>query len=285
MLLLKIIVILLYFIKMDFKHKKIFFPNDIYIILLQTTLLQIIQLQITHIFAQSLIVGIPSADVVHKNHIEFTHETQTNFWEKKDIKWNSFNFLTLGLGSNSEITLSANNLNNENSRDLALGLGVKKYFPIFQKKHEKWEFRWTIGGNILTFANRLHIGHWAYSHLSMRLPTTKTRLTGGLSQGTAHVFGFKQVLRNDVLVSEPYTPLSMIAGIEQPITKNVSFVADWYSGTHSLGMLIPCIQVNWRNSIFIAGYKIPNDPNDYNAVILEWMLDIPLKKKKEIKEH
>ncbi len=230
-------------------------------------------------YAQSLIVGIPSADVVHKNHIEFTHETQTNFWEKKDIKWNSFNFVTLGLGANSEVTFSANNLNNDNSKDLALGLGVKKIFP-FLKKYEKWEFKWTIGGNVLSFANRFDVGHWAYSHLSMRLPKSQTRFTGGISHGTAQVFGYKSLLINDQIITTPYEPWSMIAGIEQPITKNVSIIADWYSGTHSLGMLIPAVQVNWKNNIFIVGYKIPNDPNDYNALVLEWMLDIPLKKKK-----
>lgn len=233
------------------------------------------------IFAQSLIVGIPSADVVHKNHIEFTHETQTNFWESKNIRWNSFNFFTLGLGGKSEVTFSANNLNNENSPDLALGLGVKKYFPIFTKTHEKWDFRWTVGGNVLSFANRLNVGHWVYSHLSLRIPKLQTRLTGGLSHGTAQVFGFKRVMRNDSMFSEPYTPLSVIAGIEQPITKNVSLIADWYSGTHSLGMFIPAVQVNWKRNIFIVGWKIPNDANDYEALILEWMLDIPLKKKKQ----
>jgi hypothetical protein len=60
----------------------------------------------SYTFAQSLIVGIPSADVAEKHHLEITHETQWNFWGQTS-KWNSFNFACFGLGNGLEITSGA----------------------------------------------------------------------------------------------------------------------------------------------------------------------------------
>ena len=67
-------------------------------------------------FSQSLIVGIPSIDVAEPHHLEVTHETQLNFWERP-AKWNSFNFACYGLGSNAELTTTLNNLSNDGSEN------------------------------------------------------------------------------------------------------------------------------------------------------------------------
>jgi hypothetical protein len=83
--------------------------------------------------SQSLIVGIPSADVAPKGELELTHESQF-YTEGNPRKWNSFNILCYGLGNHGEITTTIKNLNNLDNNKLALGIGLKRYFLLSKKK-------------------------------------------------------------------------------------------------------------------------------------------------------
>jgi hypothetical protein len=52
----------------------------------------------------------------------------------------------------------------------------------------------------------------------------------------------------------------VLLGYEQPLSKTVSFVADWFSGKNSLGYFTPGISVTLPHSgLFNAGYSIGND--------------------------
>jgi hypothetical protein len=52
----------------------------------------------------------------------------------------------------------------------------------------------------------------------------------------------------------------VILGYEQPITKKVSFVSDWYSGKNYYGYWTPGISITLpANGLFNAGYSIGND--------------------------
>lgn len=52
----------------------------------------------------------------------------------------------------------------------------------------------------------------------------------------------------------------VILGYEQPVTKKISFVADWYSGKNYYGYFTPGISVTLPgNGLFNAGYSIGND--------------------------
>jgi len=51
-----------------------------------------------------------------------------------------------------------------------------------------------------------------------------------------------------------------ILGYEQPISKKVSFVADWFSGKNNLGYFTPGISITLpANGLLNAGYSIGND--------------------------
>ena len=50
-----------------------------------------------------------------------------------------------------------------------------------------------------------------------------------------------------------------IVGYEQPLSKKVSFVADWYSGKNYYGYFTPGISITLGNGLFNAGYSIGND--------------------------
>ena len=230
---------------------------------------------ISTIFSQSLIVGIPSVDVAEKHHIEITHETQWKFWGEPK-KWNSFNFACIGIGNNAELTATFNNLTNGVSDNLALGLGVKKVFEL-KKENNVWETKLAIGGNVLYSTVRQNFGMWTYGLASFRIPSTKTRFTGGLNYGQSQTFGFLE--SENGMPPKPQNLVTFLGGIEQPITKHISLIGDWYSGTHDLASFIPAIQIDVKKHVIILGYKFPNNRLSGNqAIILECMFSIPTKK-------
>lgn len=230
---------------------------------------------------QSLIVGIPSADVTHEGKFEWTHESQlANL--TKSLKWNSFNFLTYGLCRNTEISVSLNNLGAPSGLNEAIGVGVKRVFLLnktdadFDNKNHHFldhDFRWTVGGVLNYSIPREKPGYWLFSHLSYRLPYLHTRLTGGITTGNSPTFGYRPVIQQEVLTEVANYPVAAMLGIEQPITENLSLIADWYSGTHDLACFIPALQYELEPLVMIVGYKIPNNPESgAEAVVLETML-------------
>jgi hypothetical protein len=227
------------------------------------------------LYSQSLIVGIPSVDVAEKHHLEVTHETQWKFWGEEK-KWNSFNFACLGIGNNAEITATFNNLTNGISDNLAVGLGAKKVFEL-KKENNIWETKIALGGNVLYSTVRKDFGVWTYGLGSFRIPSTKTRFTGGLNYGQSQTFGF--LTSENGMSAKPNNLVTFLGGIEQPITKHISIIGDWYSGTHDLASFIPAIQFDVKKHVIIIGYKLPNNKLSGNqALILECMFSIPTKK-------
>jgi hypothetical protein len=228
---------------------------------------------------QSLIVGIPSADVADFHHIEMTHETQWSFWNKPR-KWTSFNFFCYGIGKNAELTLVFNNINSKGSDNLAIGVGGKKVFQLTNSSHPL-EQKLTFGSNLLYSTNREKFGVWAYSHYSFRIPKIKSRITAGLNYGQSQIFGFRKTFdENNQIVLKERNQFTFIGGIEQPIYKNYSIVADWYSGTHDIAALIIGAQAEIRHNILILGYKIPNNKESGSqAIIIEFMISLPSDRK------
>jgi hypothetical protein len=239
---------------------------------------------------QSLLVGIPSADVAKTGHIEFTHESQ---WGRKDgqLDWNSFNFLTYGVSARTEVAVSLINVSSPGSGNVAVGVGYKTVVPLGKAREAtgRWHERKLSLGQMVyaatstpaitdPLAGRDRIGGWVYGHLSGRHRTARTRLTAGLSYGSSHVFGLRSVTMTPdgtpaVTLLRPNTPLSVMAGLEQPITKHVSFVMDWFSGNHDIAALIPAVQLNLGRQVVILGYKRANDQRTgSNALVTELML-------------
>jgi hypothetical protein len=70
----------------------------------------------------------------------------------------------------------------------------------------------------------------------------------------------------------------VLIGFEQPLTKHLSLIADWYSGTHALAAVIPAFQYDIGHNVLILGYKIANNiESGNNALIVEFMINIPTK--------
>lgn len=228
---------------------------------------------------QSLIVGIPSADVAELHHLEVTHESQFGL-SNNQLKWNSFNFACYGLKNHVELVLTYNNLSNQKNSNPVFGGGFKKVFPLEKLGGEKWESKFIVGGNVLYSFQRNDFGGWSYAMGSFRIPTLKTRFTGGLTYGNEHQFGFRRQL---VLGVESYVPqrsFQAMVGFEQPLGNGFSIIGDWISGNHDLACFIPALQYDFGHNVAIIGYKLPNRGSETSqALILELMFAIPSRKK------
>ncbi len=194
--------------------------------------------------SQSLIVGIPNAEATPRGAWGITHESQVKPFDDPR-GWNTFQFITYGIGRGTELALSFVNFGRPATGNRTIAFGFKTVLEAEQADLRRWESKWTLGAMVPKSVDARGAGLWAYSSGSVRIPRARTRVTVGPTYGTPQLFGVEKA--------------GMMAGIEQPITKRISFVADWYSGKHDLAASIPAIQFNLpREVILIAGYKIPN---------------------------
>ncbi|WP_338869221.1 hypothetical protein WBJ53_19575 [Spirosoma sp. SC4-14] len=236
--------------------------------------------------AQSLLVGIPSADVAKKGHLEYTHESQWGRGKDGYFKWNSFNFFTYGFSERTELALSLVNVGWPETRNVALGAGYKTIIPLGNKPGLFSERKLAIGQMVYVATGKTpsvardRLGGWVYTHLSTRLAPSRTRLTAGLSYGSSHVFGFRYgsiAGMDGIAESSPplvaNTPFCFIGGLEQPLSRHISLIVDWFSGRHDLAAVIPAVQLNLGKQVLILGYKRANDQHhDTNALVTELMI-------------
>jgi hypothetical protein len=193
--------------------------------------------------AQSLIVSVPNTDVTRDGLTMIAHESQLNTWSQPSPYWNSFTFATRGIGNNIELAATLYGVSRPGSGNVALALGYKHRVPLAEKS--PWEPVLAVGQMFPASLSGSGVGTWTYGVASFRLPGARTRFTFGPSYGTRQIFG--------------RTTISMIAGIEQPLTPRFSLIADWFSGAHDLGALVPGVQFNVSHAfIVIAGVKVPN---------------------------
>ncbi len=202
-------------------------------------------LSILPLWGQTLIVGIPSTDVSPKREFAIAHETQLNRLQSGSY-WNSFSFATYGVGNGLELAASLYGPSRPASPELALGLGFKKRHALGGSWARRRE--WTVaGGAMVPVSLRGNgTGLWMYGLTSLRMPKTRTRLTAGPSWGTRQIFG--------------RTAAKGMVGIEQPLTKKVSLVTDWFTGTHDLGASIYGVSYQPSPSLLvIGGWKMANN--------------------------
>ncbi len=198
--------------------------------------------------AQQTIFNVPSADITEKNKIFVQHESQFS-----DDFGLFTNYGAYGIGKYTELDLTLFGVGTKNINNEVLGVGFKTALPL----HEKTETKFTFGSLIPISLKGNGVGGYTYSHLSTRLPRLQTRITSGVFIGTNVLFG------RDVICN--------ISGIEQPVTKKLSIIMDWYSGKHSNGFLIPGFSYAFNPALVLyAGYQIANNrSNGKNGFVIE----------------
>lgn len=212
---------------------------------------------------QQTIFNVPSADVAVKKDWFFQHQSTTRVWDP-GRSWVQTNAYGYGIGHNLELDATLYNLDIEDAGDPAFSAGFKYSVPLLGPK-SKLPVRLVVG-DMFEFtersfdASRLrspHEGNWAYVMLSGELPSSKTRITGGFSDGTKILFGERAN--------------GFLGGVEQPLSKRWMFQVDWFSGHHELAYWIPGVvyrfQERWMLSL---GMQMPNHATvGRRAIIVE----------------
>ena len=209
-----------------------------------------------HGAAQSLIVGIPNADVTPARAWFITHESQ--FKQKLDrVGWNTFQFLTYGAGYGTELAISAVNFGAPSTGSRAFAVGFKSVGQLPTEMGQRWELKGLAGTMVPVSIEDGSAGVWAFAAGSLRVPTSRTRVTMGPTLGTPQLFGQRTA--------------GLMMGVEQPLTQRFGLVADWYTGNHDLAALIPAVQIHLpREFVVLVGYKIPNPGAPGHAVMVEF---------------
>lgn len=205
--------------------------------------------------AQSLIVGIPNADVTPSGAWFVTHESQ--FKPKVErLGWNTFQFITYGAGFGTELAVSAVNFGAPATGSRAVAVGFKSVGQWPSARARRWELKGIAGTMVPVSIEDGSAGVWAFAAGSVRVPASRTRLTAGPTYGTPQLFGQRTA--------------GLMLGLEQPLTRGLGFVADWYTGNHDLAALIPGLQIHLpRDFVVIMGYKIPNPGAPGHALMVE----------------
>jgi len=200
--------------------------------------------------ATQTIFNVPSADVTEKGHLFLQQEAQFNGSNPNSFLY-STTYSAIGIGHNTEIDATLFNVASPATQNISIGVGFKSAIPIpgLKEKFPEREFKFTVGSNLLLGLEGNGVGNWSYAHLSGRVPKLNTRLTAGMSYGTRQVFGQETT--------------AFIAGVEQPLSKKLTLIGDWYSGDeHWAGYLITGFSYALpKNTTIYAGYQIPNNPN------------------------
>lgn len=193
--------------------------------------------------AQQAIINLPSADITPKGRHFVMHESALKYRSPTD-DWATTHFYTYGLGGRTEFTTTMYNLERPAMQNLSVGFGLKTAQPLLGKRGERHELLITAGHMLPVSLQGAGVGRYTYAHLSGRLPQLKTRLTAGGGYGT------RQVFDRDVAVG--------LLGVEQPLTHHLQLVAEWISGDHAKGFVVPGLLYHRSDWILVAGYKFPN---------------------------
>lgn len=195
--------------------------------------------------AQQTIFNVPSATVTEKGKFFVQNEGQFRPYPPDEF-YAGTQYQALGVGANTELDLTVLNITAPSAHTLSLGAGFKSCIPVFKERFAERDFKVTVGELVpIQLQGDQSCGSWTYAHISGRLPKLKSRVTAGVSAGTRQIFG-----RN---------VCSFIGGFEHDLTKNLDFQLDWYSGKHSLGLLIPGFSYTFpKDYTLYAGFQIPN---------------------------
>ena len=199
--------------------------------------------------AQSTIFNIPSTDVVAKKKVYFEFDFLSHLAKHQNGGFQSYvPRAVVGVAKSLEAGVNV----------AVTDIGGPKLVEI--QPNVKWQFysneksgvASTVGGiAYLPAKQRAAFGSdnfgFIYANVSKKLKTMKgARFTGG---------GYGLVGRKTGFGSRG----GAMAGYEQPLSKRVSFVTDWFSGKNRFGLLTPGLSfVVSKSSIFNGGYSINN---------------------------
>lgn len=195
--------------------------------------------------AQMTILNVPSADVAAKKRIFVQHESQFRT-KRKGRFWNSTNYLTTGIGHNTELTATYFNLGSLSHNNDTIALGFKSALPLQIDEIKKYQPKIIVGSAAAISVQGNGVGNWSYAAGNFTIPQSGTCLTAGISYGTKQIFD--------------RTTTALMLGFEQKITDKLSYVGDWYSGSRNpMGIFASALSYNFPDDLVVfAGYQVAN---------------------------
>lgn len=206
--------------------------------------------------AQTTLMNVPSTDVVATKKVYVEMDFLTNYaWQRQGSFQNYIPRTVIGVGRNIEVgaNVSYTHVSGESS-------------PIELQPNIKWQFytNETKGTAIavgcilytpITHRNRSRTLGQCYSVASKRFPGNfGPRFTGG---------GYALLHASD----DERTKGGAIVGYEQPLSKKITFLVDWFSGDNRFGYVSPGLSfVTSKKSALTAGYTIANHGSGKNAL-------------------
>lgn len=205
-------------------------------------------------FAQSTLFNVPSTDTVEPGMKYLEADYITHFGSFKDGGFRSGGYrLVYGARRNVEVGANIFYTRSEGLAQTELQPNAKWRFY----NSEKYKVA-ASGGILVSIPLNRQSGNrpfsLVYSNVSKQLNFKRgARLTGG----GYRVFGAERDFG---------TKTGAIVGIEQPLIKRFTFVADWYSGNNRFGYSAAGInyQISGRQ-IFFAGYNFGNTGRANNS--------------------
>lgn len=216
--------------------------------------------------AQQTIVNLPSADQTPEGRLFFLHESQVRAWDPQPY-WATTNFLVYGLTGSIELCLTQYQLGVPRQPYGAVAAGYKGTRQFLRRVAPQWELKLTGGQMFALSTTGKGFGVWSYAIGSFVLPYLHTRLAGGISLGPRVIFGTL-----DGTHWLGVSTVHFIGSVEQPVTKSLKLVAEWFSGqNHEFAYFVPGINYHVEDWIFVLAYKIANDEDSHysNGLIIE----------------
>ena len=208
-------------------------------------------------FAQSTIFNIPSTDVVAKKKVYFEFDLITHLESHDDGGFQSYvPRVVVGLGKGVEMGLNVGATDSAGPTFVEAQPNIKWRFYA----NENSGMAMTVGAIAYTpLKDRSSFDTFGffYGNMSKKFKGDHgPRFTvGGYGLGGYDVAG---VDKGGAMV-----------GYEQPLTKKVSFVADWFSGENRFGYVTPGFSFTLpKNSLFNIGYSIGNTGRKNNGLFV-----------------
>ncbi len=204
--------------------------------------------------AQSTIFNIPSTDVLSEKKFYIEGDLIAHFDKFSRGGFQSFGVRTVyGVRRNLEVGVNFFYTRNGTTSPKELQFNTK--YKIYEK--EKHGFAVSSGAQVFVPLNRAAGGRtygMFYSNASKTIErTNKTRLTGGFYT----VFGADRDFG---------TKTGAMVGVEQPLTRKLTFTADWYSGKRRFGYSSAGLSYSFAKRQFLqVGYNFGNSGRGNNA--------------------
>jgi hypothetical protein len=208
------------------------------------------------VMAQTTLLNVPSTDVVAAKKIYVEMDFLTNYaWQRQGSFQNYIPRAVVGVGHNLEagVNVSYTRISDEDSQPIEVQPNIKWQFYSNEGKGTAAAVGCILYAPVTHRAGTNTLGQ-CYAVASKKLSKYGPRFTGG---------AYGLIGAGD----DEKTKAGAIVGYEQPLSKKVSLIVDWFSGDNRFGYVSPGLSfTTTKKSALTTGYTIANHGRGKNAL-------------------